>query len=145
MKFALGQSGNPNGRPRGSGHRQMLFDSLVEPHREHLVKKSVELALSGNERMLCILLERLLPAKPTGELISIHCELDGSLTDQGNKVLSLMTGGELTLAEGEALLQAISLQAKLLETDELIRRIVQLEERYVTKTKQSLNLERITK
>jgi hypothetical protein len=69
MKFQPGKSGNPNGRPKGNCSRQQIFESLVLPHREELLDKAIELALGGNEAMLRLLLERILPAKPREETL----------------------------------------------------------------------------
>lgn len=128
MKFIPGTSGNYNGRPKGSKDRRTIFRELVEDHKEALVKKAVELALAGNEQMLRLLLDRLLPAKPREEPLQIETALEGSLTEQGRTILSLITEGQITMNEGASLLQALGTQVKLLETDELIRRIKKLEE-----------------
>ena len=42
MPFKLGASGNVNGRPRNTGHRQKLFNDLVLPHREKLISQAIE-------------------------------------------------------------------------------------------------------
>lgn len=128
MQYKPGISGNPNGRPKGSRDRRTIFRELVEDHKEALVKKSIELALAGNEQMLRLLLDRLLPAKPKEEALHIQTSLEGSLTEQGQKIFSLITEGEITVTEGASLLQALLTQVKLTETDELINRIKNLED-----------------
>jgi hypothetical protein len=52
MTFQTGTSGNPGGRPRGTGTRQQVFSALVEPHREALFEVAIDMALKGNEAML---------------------------------------------------------------------------------------------
>lgn len=65
MKFQPGESGNPYGRPKGSGHRALLFNSIVdEGKKKQLIIKAYNLALDGNEAMLKLMLERILPPKP---------------------------------------------------------------------------------
>ena len=63
MTFQTGISGNPNGRPRGTGTRQQIFSALVEPHRDALFRVAINMALKGNEAMLRLFLERMLPAQ----------------------------------------------------------------------------------
>ncbi len=70
MAFKQGISGNPNGRPKGSGHRLQLFNELVLPHEGELIHKAIQLALAGNEIMLRLFLDRLLPAKPKDEIVT---------------------------------------------------------------------------
>lgn len=41
MTFQTGISGNPTGRPKGSGNRQRLFNSLVVPYQEKLINTAL--------------------------------------------------------------------------------------------------------
>jgi hypothetical protein len=127
-KIKSGEIRNPHGRPKNSGHRQKIFDSLVSPHKEELISTAIELARSGNEQMLKLFLERLLPAKASDDPIP-SCMLEGSLSEQGKTVLTLITTSQLTLSQGQSLLDSLLIQAKLIETDELDRRLRFLEER----------------
>lgn len=76
MTFQTGISGNPQGRPRGTGSRQQIFNMLVEPHRDALINTAINLALDGNEAMLRLFLDRILPAKPTSEPINVELAQD---------------------------------------------------------------------
>jgi hypothetical protein len=62
MKFEPGQSGNPAGRPKGSGDRRSGLRSLLDPHAPALIEKAVEMALSGDMAALKLCLDRCLPA-----------------------------------------------------------------------------------
>lgn len=128
MKFKPGQSGNPAGKPKGCKDKRTVFRDLVEDRKEDLIQKAIEMALNNNEQMLKLLLERLLPPRPREEPLRISPSLEGSLTEQGREILTLITKGQLTVTEGTALLQALEAQVKLIETDELIHRIKKLEE-----------------
>lgn len=70
MPFQSGVSGNPNGRPKGSGSRQQIFNDLVLPYREALVEKAINMAMDGDHQMLKLLLERILPVKQTDEPVA---------------------------------------------------------------------------
>ena len=135
MAFEKGISGNPTGRPIGTKDRRTILRDMVEIHQEKLVNKAVELALSGNEQMLKLLLDRLLPSKPRDDVIpTIGC-LDGTLGEQAREVISSISQGIITPLEGNHLLHSISLESKILEIDELEKRLCQLEQRYANRTK----------
>jgi hypothetical protein len=52
-----------------------------------------------------------------------------SLTEQGQRILQAIADGTLTPGQGTQLLGAIAAQAKILEVDELSRRLSQIEQR----------------
>jgi hypothetical protein len=61
MRFQPGQSGNPNGRPRGSRNRRALFaEALYEERAQDIVNKVVELALAGDGTALRVCMDRIL-------------------------------------------------------------------------------------
>ncbi|MFZ0928340.1 MAG: DUF5681 domain-containing protein [Syntrophobacteraceae bacterium] len=55
MPFEKGQSGNPNGKPRGTRNRTtVIAQALLDGKAETLVEKVVELALAGDVTCLRI-------------------------------------------------------------------------------------------
>lgn len=127
-KFKRGEINNPSGRPKGSGSRQKLFNELVMPHKDEIVTTAINLALSGNETILRVMLDRLLPKTPPDDPITFSIDLEGlALSEQSKKVVLLISSGELSPSEGNALLSALSTHSRLVETDELIKRIEKLE------------------
>ncbi len=118
MKFQSGESGNPSGRPKGTGHRQQIFDSLVVPRAEELINLAIEKALAGNEAMLRLFLERILPAKPHGEPINIELPEDITKTDllltMGERVLLAIASQDITPSQGKAILELVDTQKHLI-------------------------------
>jgi hypothetical protein len=62
--FRPGQSGNPNGRPKGSRNAATVaIQSLLDGQAQALTQKAVDLALSGDLVALRICLDRILPPR----------------------------------------------------------------------------------
>jgi hypothetical protein len=128
-RFRKGESGNPAGKPKGARDKRTALRELLQPHAADLVKKAVELALAGDTAALRICIDRCIPAvKAKDEPISI-AGLTGSLADQGQTVVAAMAAGTITPDEAAAVMAVISAQAKIVEADELEKRIAALEEK----------------
>ena len=132
MAFKAGTSGNPNGRPKGTGHRQQLFSGLIEPHKEAPFETALNLALSGNEAMLRLLLERVLSAKSIGDVVVLDVpteEKEGldTLTAWGKTILHSVFEGKINPEQGKALMMLIESQIKTVELAALSQRIAAVE------------------
>lgn len=124
MTFQTGKSGNPNGRPKGTGTRQQVFSTLVAPHQEALFKVAIDMALKGNEAMLRLLLERMLPAKPNDEPIQINmpdysASYTQAISHVGKEALQAVTSGMITPAEAGQVASLIGANARLIALTEL--------------------------
>lgn len=63
-RFAVGKSGNPAGRPRGSRNATTLAAvALLDGEAERLTRAAIELALAGDIAALRLCLERLIPVR----------------------------------------------------------------------------------
>ena len=132
MTFKTGVSGNPTGRPKGTGSRQQLFNNLVEPHTEELFQTAINLALSGNEMMLRLFLERMLPSKPLDDSITfqmpiINCGNINSLSVLGAEVLKEVSMGKITPEQGKGIMTLLDNQRKLIETTDFSVRLQEIE------------------
>lgn len=128
MPFQSGESGNPKGRPRGIQDRRVRLRQLVGAQAEALVNKAVDLALSGDTTALKLCLERICPPiKSRDEPVKLELPKEGTLTELGYAVIGAMAESQLTPAECSAVLQALAGQAKLVELDELEKRVAALE------------------
>lgn len=127
-QFRPGVSGNPSGRPPGTGEVAKLRASIAE-HVPAIVAKLVEQAKAGDSAAARLLLERVLPPIKAAEQPAPIALPDGSLTDQGRAVLTAAGTGDLAPSQAAQLLAGLGALAKLVETDELVARVAALEQR----------------
>lgn len=132
MTFKAGESGNPQGRPKGSGSRQQLFNSLVEPHKDALCETAIKLALEGNEAMLRLLLERILPVKPVDDSITLELSDEDlkrphALLAYGEEILKASVQGRLTPQQAKILMSSIETQRKIIEAVDINERVEAIE------------------
>ena len=123
-----GQSGNPKGRPAGTGEVAKLRAAIADRVPE-LLAAMMARALDGDVGAARLLLERAIAPLKAAEQSQALSLPDGSLTDQGRAVLASVAAGELAPGQGAALLGAIGTLARVTEIDELARRIEVLEEK----------------
>lgn len=130
-KFQAGQSGNPNGKPKGAINRRTQLAKLLEPHAEGLIAKAVELAQAGDVTALKLCLDKLLPrpkdeaiafALPAGDLKK--CD---TLLLLGERLLQAVAAGEITPEQGRTLTVIAEAQRKAIEITQLEARINSIE------------------
>ena len=123
-----GQSGNPAGRPKGSGDVAKVR-AAIAAQVPALLAKLMAQALEGDTSAARLLLERAiapLKAAEQPQAVSLKGE---TLTDQGRAVLASVAAGELAPGQGAALLGAIGTLARVAEVDELAARVAALEQK----------------
>ena len=124
--WKAGQSGNPKGRPAGAGEVSKIRAAISERVPELLAAMMTK-ALEGDVGAARLLLERAvapLKAMEQAQAISLP---DGTLTDQGRAVLTAVAAGALAPGQGSQLIAAIGSLARVVEVDELAKRIDKLE------------------
>lgn len=124
-----GQSGNPKGKPPGSGELQRLRASIAK-HVPSILDQLVTAAQGGDVQAARLILERVLPpVKAIEQAVELQFPEGGTLTAQGRAVLSAVAAGELAPGQGAQLLAAIGSLARVTEIDELTARITTLEDK----------------
>ena len=121
-----GQSGNPKGRPAGTGEVAKLR-AAIAGNVPAILESLTTAALAGDVQAARLLLERALPPIKPVEATQALSLPDGTLTEQGRAVLAAVAAGDLAPGQGAQLLAAIGTLGKVAEIDELAARVAALE------------------
>jgi Family of unknown function (DUF5681) len=131
-KFKAGQSGNPNGRPKGALNKTTLAtQALLDEEAEALTRKAVELAKTGNPMALRLCLERVLPPRKDRPINFTMPKVEGAhdLPKVLGAILEAVAKGEITPGEGQTLTTMMEAYRKGLETADFDARLTILEKR----------------
>lgn len=127
-RWKPGESGNPAGRRPGTGEVARLRAGIAE-HVPEIVAKLVAAAKDGDVQAARLLLERVIAPLKAAEQSALVALPDGTLAEQGRALLSAAAAGELAPGQAAALLGALGTLARVVEVDELTRRVEALEAR----------------
>ena len=131
-KFKPGESGNPDGRPKGSKDKRTQYRELFEPHADGLIQKASDLALAGDTTCLKMCIDRLVsPFRAKDDTVTLD-DIEGTLTEKGEKIINAMGKGELSPSDASSMLTALAAQARILEIEELEKRVLKLEAKNVS-------------
>lgn len=126
-----GQSGNPDGKPRGSRHKVTLaVQSLLDGEGEVLTRKAIELAKDGDMTALKLCLDRICPARKSWPItIDLPDVNTGKGVSMAQAVVVQAVGeGEITPEEGQVLSSILEARRKSIETADHETRLNKLEE-----------------
>jgi hypothetical protein len=134
--FKPGKSGNPAGRPKGSGVTGKLRKTILDKSPE-LLQMIVDKALNEQDATAALaLLNKVLPnLKAASEPIAFTLNTDAGLSEQAAAIVENMAAGKIPADTGGVLINALSALGKLKELDELEQRLQTLEEKYEHETK----------
>ena len=124
-KFEKGQSGNPNGRPRGTGVVAKLREAIQDEMPE-IINALVIAAKAGDMSAAKILLDRVIPTlRPVDAPVLLTRQV--SLSESGEEVLRMLSDGDLGIDQAQRILSALGQQTDLVEFDDLVKRLEALE------------------
>lgn len=127
------QAGNRygQGRPEGSRNRATIaMQDLLDGEGEAITLKAIKLAKAGNETALRLCLERLIaPRRERTVQLSLPSDLSTAAGISGavGAILEAVAGGEITPGEAAQLANVLEVRRKAIETQELERRLTELE------------------
>ncbi|MBF0164263.1 MAG: hypothetical protein HQM01_07175 [Magnetococcales bacterium] len=106
-QFRPGQSGNPNGRPRGTT-KKLALRELLAPHAPDLIEALVTAALNGDMSAMKICMDRLVPplrpaVEPNPLPLPVDLSTANSVEEAGTVILSAVSEGTLSVEDAERL------------------------------------------
>ena len=127
-QFIKGQSGNPAGRPKGSGLSAQLR-AAIEQDAPSIIKTMIEQAKAGDMQAAKALLDRVLPAlKPESQAIHLpELVAAPTLADKAKAAIDAAGAGDIAPSAASDMVSAIAGLAKIIETTELQKRLEALE------------------
>ena len=109
MTFRKGESGNPKGRPKGTGPNAK-FRNAIEQDLPEIISAMVSEARNGDVAAAKLLMDRTIPAvKPVDSPVTLP--LSGGLTASSYNVLSAIGEGLVSPDQGSKLLQGLATAA----------------------------------
>lgn len=128
--FQPGQSGNPNGRPKGARNATTLaVEALLDGEAEALARKAVELGLGGDITALRLCLDRIVPPRKDRHITFTLPEMK-TPADAANglaAIVAAVASGDLTPSEAAELTKLVEGFARVLETVDHEERLKALE------------------
>ena len=130
--FQKGQSGNPNGRPKGArSKRTVALEALLEADAEEIVRTAIDKAKDGDGVALRPCLERILPPKKdravTFPLPPIQTTADA--TKAASALLAAVAAGPVSPSEATEISRLIESFIRVVEVSDLEGRLAALEQR----------------
>jgi hypothetical protein len=131
-QFKPGRSGNPAGKPKGTRNAALVaLDAIGEESARTVLQSVITAAQAGDMRAAEVILRRVWPERK-GRAVVLDLP---RITESGHVVEALATitdaaaRGEITPDEASALAGLVEGQRRAIETTDLERRLVALEQR----------------
>jgi hypothetical protein len=119
-----------HGRPRGSRNKTtQLAQDLLNSYAEPIIRKCMASALQGDSKALQLCVDRILPARrelPI-KIGKLSLGTAAELSKASELVTQKVAEGRLTPGQGQAFAEMLEHRRKIIETDDLERRLQALE------------------
>lgn len=129
-RWRPGQSGNPNGRPKGARNKaSIVAENLLDGESPAIIRKLISQAKKGQAIALKLVIERIVPKR--GRAVEITdlpaISRASDIAEATGAVVRAAAEGELTLQEAEAFMRLLAAHRAAVETADLAVRIEALE------------------
>jgi hypothetical protein len=127
-KFKPGESGNRAGRPAGKTAGAKIR-AAIEKRKDEILQAVIDAAIAGDMQACKMLLDRITPSlKPVAAQIALPVPEGAGLSEQGAAVVTAALSGQIPPDIGAQLITALAAQSKIIEIDQLIKRVEALEQ-----------------
>jgi hypothetical protein len=129
-RFKPGESGNPEGRPKGSRNATTLaLEALLDGEAETLTRKAIELGKGGDLTALRLCLDRIVPPRKDRHIaFALPGMKEPADAAKGlAAIVAAVANGELTPSEAAELTKLVESFARVLETVDHEERLQALE------------------
>ena len=136
--FEKGQSGNLNGRPKGTRNKTTLaMEALLDGEAEAITRKAIEKAKEGDMVAIRLCLERTISAVKSRpiEIDLPPVETTEDITAAQGAVIAAMARGEITPDDASTVAGVLEAKRRAIETVELEARLSELEKDHPTRTR----------
>lgn len=126
--FQPGQSGNPNGRPKGIIDKRAQLRSAFESESKNIMAVVIKAAKDGDLQACKMILDRIIPTlKPHTAPITINQPLPDNVSSIAHTFIEEASKGDMPPDTAALLVSAVGTLARVIEVDELKARIESLE------------------
>jgi len=129
--FQKGVSGNPGGRPKGSGNKfPQIFLALLEANTDEISSAVVEKAKAGDSAILRLIFERFIPVIRSRTIPIKMPELSSAedIMKAYDVIFNSFALEEITLDELERLTDVLEKKRKAIETFDLANEMLRIKE-----------------
>jgi hypothetical protein len=129
-RWTKGQSGNPNGKPKGARHAvTLLAEKLLEDEAGEIIRAVIDAAKGGDMTAARLVLERIAPPRK-GRAVAFDLpdvqSLGGVVAALG-AVVAAVAGAELSPEEGTIIAGLLEIQRRTIEATDFEQRLIALE------------------
>jgi hypothetical protein len=129
-QFKKGQSGNPDGRPKGSRNKAtLLIERLLDDDAQSITKKAIELAKAGDSTAIRLCLDRIAPARRDRHISFKLPKLEKPehAVEAAAAIVEAVAGAELTPSEAAEMMKLVEGYTRILEAEDHEQRLRALE------------------
>lgn len=126
-RFKPGQSGNPNGKPRGTKHVSTKLRDAIAGDLHAIVAALIEKAKNGDTGAASLLFSRTLPPlRPQSD--PVDAELPGNTPDErAESVIHAALAGKISPTAATEIIGLLTQQCRIKEIGELSERLERIE------------------
>jgi hypothetical protein len=129
-QFKPGESGNPNGRPRGARNKTTLaVEALLDGEADAITRKAIELAKAGDGAALRMCMDRIAPARKDNpvQFDLPKMEKAADAVTAAGAIAAAVAAGDITPQEAGEFSKLVDSFTRAITTTEVAERLTAIE------------------